>query len=65
MATDLQSAPFGHLGTCPKHLHTPQQRNPRILMIAFLFIPDDEKRKASQSTHGSPSLLNKDECGEL
>jgi hypothetical protein len=19
MATDLQSAPFGHLGTCPKH----------------------------------------------
>ena len=22
MATDLQSAPFGHLGTCPKYLHT-------------------------------------------
>src|SRR5437867_11843147 len=25
MATDLQSAPFGHLGTCPKLLHTTQQ----------------------------------------
>src|SRR4029078_5293473 len=22
MATDLQSAPFGHLGTCPQYLHT-------------------------------------------
>ena len=21
MATDLQSAPFGHLGTCPQYLH--------------------------------------------
>jgi hypothetical protein len=25
MATDLQSAPFGHLGTCPKHFHMTQQ----------------------------------------
>jgi hypothetical protein len=48
MATDLQSAPFGHLGTCPKHLqHATQKNKYGILIIAFLFHRNDEKRKAS------------------
>ena len=54
MATDLQSAPFGHLGTCPKHLACDTTKNPRVFIIAFLFTQMMKKRKASQSTHGSP-----------
>jgi hypothetical protein len=39
MATDLQSAPFGHLGTCPKHLPTLHKKESLcVLLIAFLFI---------------------------
>jgi hypothetical protein len=57
MATDLQSAPFGHLGTCPKHPARDTKNKYGILIIDFLFHRNDEKRKASRSTHGFPSLI--------
>jgi hypothetical protein len=44
MATDLQSAPFGHLGTCPKHLAHYTTKNPRVRTIAFFFHQDDERK---------------------
>ncbi len=53
MATDLQSAPFGHLGTCPKHTaHSTRKKS--LCPDSLPFSSNDEKRKASQSTHGSP-----------
>jgi hypothetical protein len=38
-------------------LRTAQQRNPRVPTIAFLIHPNDDNRKASRSTHGSPFLI--------
>ena len=65
MATDLQSAPFGHLGTCPKHLARYTTKKSESPHDCLPLHPNDEKRKASQSPHGSPSLLNKENHGEL
>jgi hypothetical protein len=46
-------------------LHIPQERNLRILMIAFLVIQMMKKEKQASPRTAPSSLLNKDECGEL
>ena len=38
-------------------LHATRNNKSGILITAFLFHQHDEKRKASRSTHGSPSLI--------
>ena len=61
MATDLQSAPFGHLGTCPKHpAHYTANPSTQIITALF-FIRMMKKEDAGWSAHSSPFLTNKDE----
>lgn len=55
MATDLQSAPFGHLGTCPKH----SAQQIQVLSYDCLLHPHDEKRRAGWSAHISPLLIKR------
>ena len=56
MATDLQSAPFGHLGTCPKTPHTPQQN--QILNYDYLlFFTDMIKKEEQASPRTAPPSL--------
>jgi hypothetical protein len=65
MATDLQSAPFGHLGTCPKYLaHDTTHYIKRSIMIVFFIrmMKKDEQAGPHTAPH---SLINKDERGEL
>jgi hypothetical protein len=49
MATDLQSAPFGHLGTCP---HTTQSS----LILSAKFFPTMKKEEQADPRTASPSL---------
>jgi hypothetical protein len=66
MATDLQSAPFGHLGTCPK---SPTQKFQRKKFgcewPSIRISKDDGKRRAGWSTHSTPLLKIKEESDEL
>ena len=52
MATDLQSAPFGHLGTCPK---SPAQNIPVLKGPAFRISKMGKEEQASPRT-APPSL---------
>ena len=57
MATDLQSAPFGHLGTCPKiPAHNTINKSKRSTYNC-LFHPNDEKDNVRRSTHSFPLLI--------
>ena len=64
MATDLQSAPFGHLGTCPKYPAHDTTHLKRSIMIVFFIrmMKKDEQAGPHTAPH---SLINKDERGEL
>jgi hypothetical protein len=65
MATDLQSAPFGHLGTCPKHpaYNTVSIASKRETTIVFFVRPQKMKSKLIHAQLPLPS--NKDIDGEL
>src|ERR1041384_4854138 len=52
MATDLQSAPFGHLGTCPNPHYILKTKR----LIIRLLHPYDGTRRASLSAHSFPFL---------
>jgi hypothetical protein len=63
MATDLQSAPFGHLGTCPKiPAHNTINLNVQFIIVFFIQMM---KKKKHAGPHTAPSpLFNKDAGSE-
>jgi hypothetical protein len=66
MATDLQSAPFGHLGTCPKfpaHDTIIYTLNYHLLLSSFIRMMKKEEQAGPHTA--PPSLSIKDESGDL
>ena len=61
MATDLQSAPFGHLGTCPKPPYIVKSK--RLIIVFFIRVMEKEEQASPRTA--SPSLQIKDTDGEL
>ena len=60
MATDLQSAPFGHLGTCPK---SPAQKISAAEGSSIRISKMGKEEQAGPRT-APPSLIFKDESDE-
>ena len=52
MATDLQSAPFGHLGTCPNPPYIVKSK--RLIIVFFIRVREKEEQAGPRTA--SPSL---------